>query len=189
MRKKRSEKEIKKLIQLTREIQEEKGIIHKKDRSAIMTAREQLILPGIPEYIPTPWTINAFKRVILNLLKEWELKTRYDSEEKREDMIEFSRHCFQVLNEEREKLVNMVKSEKEYVNFLAKNNMDSKIIDTQRSLNLIETFDAIKILVFDSFVVAYITDNFNSVSEFFEWLDNWLNSILNLWRKEERAVK
>ena len=186
MAKKRQE--FKKLVEsgkAARDILSERGIIKKDDQSliaGILQDPNAPILPGgansptsAQPYLPRPWTINAARRVMMDMARMW----KHDIDEtdpKRMNGLEFFKFVLEQLSIPESKL-----------NVAIAKTVEDKEYD-QKFLSQRDTVDALKKLYIDSFAISVISGTSNDVADFLEWFIEWTDRLLNLWPENDRWI-
>jgi hypothetical protein len=171
-------KDLKRVKEFGEEYLSSKKLILPKENSALAHIRESKdspILPGIPEYLPYPWTINATRRIIFDLACVW-LNNNKNDPKMQENVSEFFKFVIKELEMKKEGI---------------KNTMLFSVIKKEYDLKLFHKKGAIegiaKFLV-DSFAVSVIEKSNSSVSEYLEWFLRWTESLLNQWGSAIRRI-
>ncbi|MHB8483586.1 MAG: hypothetical protein ACYDBV_12770 [Nitrospiria bacterium] len=132
-------------------------------------------LPGIPAYLPYPWTIHATRRVIFDLGKAWQIEVD-ESDPKKNRGPEFFKFAIEGLN----------KPESDIAGFIEKT-VEEKKYD-QRFLSRKDALKAIRRFMVDSFAISVIAKSHIDTADFFEWFMEWSDRLLNLWPTSVRFV-
>jgi len=178
MKRRPPRKQLIKAGKAAREILQERKIILPPEQSAvnkIQNTKGSPILPGIPAYIPYPWTINAARRVVRDLGRSW-LEEIKDSDKRKTVGVEFFKYILEGLNRPKSKisiLITETAERKEY---------DMKYLSRK------ETIDALRRFMVDCFAIAVIVKAHDDVAEFLEWFLQWSESLLNLWPANIRNI-
>jgi hypothetical protein len=135
----------------------------------------EVTLPGIPSYLPFPWTINATRRILYDIARLWQLHTEKENL-KSEDVTEFFKF---VLNELRE-TTGIIEQ------LMAKTVRDKKF-DT-RYLHQREAVAGVKKFLVDSFAVSVLEKQNSSVSDYLEWFFDWTDSLLAKYAERSRSI-
>jgi hypothetical protein len=139
-------------------------------------------LPGINPYLPARWTLDAARQMILIITKEWVKKNKgdVDKQEKIEPFFRFA--IKQIENEERKFKSRMYKDKmKQLDDAESKDWTIAKIFST---LNQVQTANAMKKFIVDSFAVSVIVKTNDDVSSYLEWfIDDWTPRLNELWNK------
>ena len=157
---------------MAREMLAKRKIIAPDDQSRlaeILATHGAPILPGIPVYLPYVWTIDAARRVLVNLVKEWHLKHEKDALILN-NIAEFSRFVIQVLKEEEHKL-----DERIHVTVQLKQ-FDFKLLHQKDAVK------GIRKLLVDSFAVSVIAKSNDDVANYVDWFRSWTDGLLRLWK-------
>lgn len=177
-KKRASIEKLREVKQFADELLTDKKIILPHQQSAlarIFNSVEAPTLPGVPAYIPYPWTINATKRVLYDLARDWQLSNSTD-ERKQEDVSEFFRFVISGLEEEHSKVKRL---------------MLQSALKEEYDLKLLHRKDAVsgmaKFLV-DSFAVSIVEKSNSSVSEYITWFLTWTESLLKQWGDKIRNI-
>lgn len=170
----------KQLIEAGREarrILEERKIILPAGQSAVDRIHSMPgapILPGIPSYIPFPWTINATKRIVYDLGRAWMAEQTNDVT--KNNGTEFFKFVLEGMNRPKSVVATMMAktvAAKEY---------------DQKHLSRNETIDALKKFLIDSFAIAVIVKTHTDVAAFLEWFLHWSDSLIKLWPEHLRGI-
>jgi hypothetical protein len=146
--------------------------------NTIKNTAEAPKLPGGvsgPEYLPYPWTINAARRVLYDLTREWELNVKQQKVHA-ENITEFFKFVVKGLEEEQGKIKVLIQEtvkKKEY-NF--------KYLREKDALEGISKF------LIDSFAVSIVVKQNSAVTEYIEFFLHWTDSLLNYWDKTQQKV-
>ena len=133
-------------------------------------------LPGIPAYLPYPWTIHAAKRVLYDLSREWELVTK-GTPIRRDNISEFFKHVITSLKQE-----ESVLNEKIHVT------VQMKKYDF-RYLHQKDAIKGIRKLLMDSLAVSIIAKSNDDVASYLEWFQHWSDRLITQWSDSVRKVK
>jgi hypothetical protein len=175
-------KDRKKLIEAGRfakELLTEKGLQLPKEQSAIdriFNTKDAPTLPGVPAYLPYPWTIHAAKRVLYDLSREWELNTKNDFN-KSNNISEFFKHVISSLKEE-----ESVLNEKIHIT------VQTKKYDF-RYLHQKDSIKGIRKLLVDSFAVSIIAKSNTDVATYLEWFQDWSDKLVIQWGSNIQKIK
>jgi len=161
-----------------RELLAERKIILPKEKSAvdtIMQTKGAPMLPGIPAYLPYPWTINGSRRILYDLAREWEHEHKSDG--LLNNITEFFKFVVKALREE-ESVIN----QKIHIT------VQTKEYDF-RFLHQKDAIKGIRKLLVDSFAVSIIAKSNTDVVAYLEWFQEWTENLLKQWGKQTREVK
>lgn len=148
-----------------------------KDKNAPM-------LPGIPPYLPHPWTIRAAQRILYDILKLWKQETKAKEQNDLKAFFAFLERELTALEEkfraEEEGMPELIKSLKEvpvlkYVFGPMRNRENTEAM--HRFL-----VDSLATLLAKTSAPERVT-----VSEFALWFLDWSNDLFSLWVKPEKS--
>jgi hypothetical protein len=139
------------------------------------------ILPGgagslVPkEYIPRPWTLNAIRRILFDIVKLWEVKAKEGKvdAENITDFITFVIIQLESTENKIKKLIKKTAKEKEY---------DYKYFHQKDAVS------GVKVFLVDSFAISILAKQNSSVSEYILWFIDWTDSLLNQWEPQQRKI-
>lgn len=163
-------KELKKSEAFAKEILRERGFILPKGNSAIDTilhSKNAPTLPGIPAYLPYPWLINATRRIIYDLGREWQA-VKKDAKEA-DNIAGFIRFVIGRLNEEEAKAVFDVHET------VRKKEYDFKYLHRRDSVKGVRRF------IVDSFAVSVVVKSNADTAVYLEWFYEWTERLLQFW--------
>lgn len=172
----------KKLIEsgnIAKELLTARGLQLPKDQSAIdriFNTDGAPTLPGVPAYLPYPWTIHAAKRVLYDLSREWELITNKETK-KRDDITEFFKFLVKSLREEEKKL-----DERIHVTVQLKQ-FDFKLLYKKDAIK------GIRKLFVDSFAVSIIAKSNDDVVSYLDWFQEWSENLIKQWGNSIQNTK
>ena len=172
MKKKRAPHD--KLIQAgkdARALLAKRGAIAPDDKSIItkiVQTKGAPILPGIPPYLPRPWTLNATKRIIYDFGRAWQKEIR-DDDKRKENGLEFFKFVIEGMNRP-----------ESVVNSLIAKTIEKKEYE-QKYLSRKETIDALKRFLIDSFAISVIVKSHTETSDYLEWFYEWSGKLLLYW--------
>lgn len=134
------------------------------------------ILPGVPAYLPYPWTINTTRRVLYDLTREWQLSTSNDSTKAESDITHFFRFVIKGLEDKdseiRDRMQFSIKTQQ----------YDLKLFHKKHAVEGIAKF------LVDSFAVAVVEKSIADVPEYLEWFMRWTDSLLLQWGQNIREI-
>ena len=149
-------------------------------------------LPGIPAYLPTPWAINLTKRILLNVGKEWVLRTKEDKHpELSSNLDAFMRFAMKVIKEEDFKVEEVVFSNGEAIRMGVAQGLDltqETVGSWLRPLIQKEALGAITWFILDTFAVCLATKGASDVPSFYEWFDDWCDKLKLYWPENLRNI-
>ena len=157
----------------------EKGLILPKEKSAIdkiLSTDGAPTLPGIPAYLPYPWTIHATSRVLYDLSREWELNTKRDPS-KQNNISEFFKFVVNTLKEEERNLnvkIHMTVQERKY---------DFRLLHRKDAIK------GVRKLLVDSFAVSIIAKSNDDVASYLDWFHGWSERLIKQWGDNVSKMK
>ena len=139
---------------------------------------EAPILPGIPPYLPNRWTLDAVRQMIMDITKKWVTKCQ-GIPEKQEHIEPFFRFAIKCIEDEERKWRGKVRA----ADISTKDGIISDIFSEVRHL---ETANAMKKFIVDSFAISVIVKSNDSVSSYLEWfIEDWTPKLNKLWTKQK----
>jgi len=163
---------------LAKEILVDRKIIAPTEKSRIneiLNTPNSPHLPGLPAYLPYPWTINAARRIVYDFGRLWQ-KEIADSDNKKLNGIEFFKFILEGLNQEQSKISKAIEHTVNTKEF------------AQKHLSQKETLNAMKRFFVDSFAISVIAKSHTDVAEYIIWFQEWTNKLLALWPKNIQGV-
>lgn len=175
MKKHASLKKLREAKELADELSIERGL-RTKD-SAVEEIRNTItgpILPGIPNYLPYPWTINNSKRVMYDMLVLW--KNTMGREREADDAISFFKFVLKEMREQKELTYDEIQKGRIMKRY------DIKLLWKLKAVDGVYKFFV------DAFAVSVIVRKNESVVDFAEWFDEWTKDLLNQWDENQRNI-
>ncbi len=172
-------KQLQEVKELGDRLLKERGLRTKE--SAIETIRETKGGPRLPgfqdriPYLPQPTLINASKRVLYDLAREWELEAKKEKV-KSEDITQFFKFILKGIREEGGKVRMLI------ADTVAKKEYNLEYLHRQDAVAAIHKF------LVDSFAVGVSLKMSGSVSEFLTWFVDWTDSLLQQWGPNYRNI-
>jgi hypothetical protein len=155
------------------------------------TAKEHpdLILPGMPSYLPHKWTLKTSQRIMYDIFKMWQHKNAKLPKEKdrTESLTAFIEFCIKEMNSQEESAKKKMNMQGSLLKSLKKVPVLGKIFEP---INQYETIRGIKKFFVDSFAVAIIVNGEATItSEFAEFFFSWTNKLYTIWEKKDAKKK
>jgi hypothetical protein len=155
------------------------------------TAKEfpNLILPGIPAYLPYKWTIKDAQRIMYDIFKMWQF---YNSKKnKKESHVEnlalFITFCLKEMKHQEAVAKQKMDSTHATLHYLKKIPVIGKIFEPVNQYN---TIKGISIFFVDSFAVGIIVNGkASTTSEFADFFFEWTNKLYAIWEKKDEKAK
>ncbi len=168
----------------------QRGLVS-KDNLVERTQKEHpnLILPGIPSYLPHKWTIKDSQRIMYDIFKMWQFKNKKmkASLDKTEHLASFIEFCITEMNYQEEVAEKKMNNTGRLIKYIKKVPVLGKIFEP---INQYETIKGIKKFFVDAFAVAIIVEGETSTtSEFAEFFFDWTNKLYSIWDKKNAANK
>lgn len=161
----------------------ERGI-HTKESSVDRILKEnKVMLPGIPAYLPHRWTLEAARRMVVDMIHLWVAKNK-SNQKKQENTTEF----FKFLVSELSKIEGDVKKKVEAMPDILKSLKGTTLLSKVFSpFQRMETTNAITRFLIDSFAVSMVVKEHGTTTEFAEWFLKWTKELEDYWiRKEQK---
>jgi hypothetical protein len=168
----------------------ERGILS-SENIVERTAKEHpnLVLPGMPSYLPHKWTIKSSQRIMYDIFKMWQfknakMKIKLDKTENLSSFIEF---CIKEMNRQEETAKKKMEMQGGILKHLKKVPVLGKIFEP---INQYETIRGIKKFFVDSFAVGIMVNGeASTTSEFAEFFFKWTNKLYAIWDTKETKKK
>lgn len=133
------------------------------------------MLPGIMPYIPYPWTINAVRRILLDLATAW--RNEIDNNDPRKGVgIEFFKYVIEGLNRPQDVISQLIEKSGEEKTY------ELKFFSRK------DTIEGIKRFLIDSFAISVIVKTHTDISEYLMWFDSWSMSLLKCWPENIQGI-
>jgi hypothetical protein len=164
---------------MAHELLAEKGIILPQDKSAIdriLQTANAPTLPGTPAYLPYPWTINASRRILYDLTREWQNENKND-QNKLNDITQYFKFIIRALRDEEKTIdvkIHLTVQEKKY---------DFKLLHQKDAIK------GIRKLMVDSFAVSIIAKSNSDTVTYLDWFHEWTDNLLKQWGEKSREIK
>lgn len=157
--------------------------IHTKE-SAIeqIEGQRQIMLPGIPPYLPHRWTLAAARKILANLVIIWVEKTRGDKK-RQEDHREFFRFLLEEMAKIEQRSQNEVNKMPPFIKALRGTVLLHKIF---KPMQEVETTHSMTQFLVDAFAVAVVLKEHETVADFVYWFDDWTRAMDRYWAKREQ---
>lgn len=133
------------------------------DNLVSMTAKKHpdLILPGMPSYIPHKWTIKSAQRIMYDIFKMWQFKNKValdspeyqDSIKKTDHLSSFIEFCIKEMNYQEEIAKKKMDTQGSMIKHMKRVPVLGNIF---KPVNEHETIKAVKKFFVDSFAVSII---------------------------------
>ncbi len=160
----------------------DKGIHTKESAIDQIINEKKLSLPGIPAYLPHRWTIATARKIMADLVIIWLAETK-GKPSKQEDHREF----FRFIVREMEKIEKRKKKENEMMPSLIKQMSTSVTLNTVFApMQAMETAHTMNQFLMDSFAVAVILKQHNTVTDYVLWFDEWTRDMETYWNPKEQ---
>lgn len=146
-----------------------------------------LILPGMPSYLPHRWTIKTSQQIMYDIFKMWQFHNKNSKKDKTENITSFIEFCIKEMNHQEETAKKKMDMQGSTLKYLKKVPVLGKIFEP---VNQYETIRGIKKFFVDSFAVAIIVNGQTATtSEFAEFFFEWTNKLYEIWEKKEPKKK
>jgi hypothetical protein len=166
----------------SRDILAKRNIIKSDDESlidSIIKDPNSPVLPGgglsksVRPYLPTPWTINACRRIVYDIARIWQSEIKKHSKYRGSDFFTF------VLRE-----LNRVESNlnKEINKKLKENDYNFGLLSRK------DTINAIKLFFVDSFAISVVAKSHSDMVDYLKWFDGWTKDLLKLWPDNLKSI-
>lgn len=191
MRKKKRQdiQRLREVQKFARDYEVRKGLIHEEsviDRLA--RDPNAPVLPGLPSYLPRPWTIHQTRRVVYDLGREWQA-THKENPQMAGNIAEFAKFGVSVLNEQVKKHRKSMKDMSKVVDDYVATDTAVAPHDVFKPIENYETAKAIRQFIIDSLAVAIIVKRYDDTADFLEWFMGWTNQLLDQWTPQQRLIK
>lgn len=146
----------------------------------LMKEKPDLILPGMPSYIPHHDTIRYSQRMMFDLLRLW--KDEHDAS-KLENLSSFIEFAVTEMNLQE----SIAKRKIEAMDVKVKNSKKSQTLDKVfEPVNQYETVKAMKKFFVDSFAVCVVVRGKTAQThEFMNWFLSWSEQLDKIWSKKD----
>lgn len=160
----------------------EKGILAKESiLDKIAKDKDAPMLPGIPDYLPRPWTLDCAQQIMYDLLVMWKAESKGDPM-RVQDITEFFKFVVSELHKV-EKTLDVEK--KNMPEMFMKLNEVPFLKDIFSPMRKHENLRAIHRFFVDSFAVAIVLKETHTTSEFADWFLTWTDKLRQLWATPE----
>ena len=152
------------------------------------TAKEHpnLILPGMPSYIPHKWTIKSSQRIMYDIFKMWTFINTDSNNNLLDNLTLFITFCITEMNKQEETAKAKMDAQGALLKYLKKVPVISKIFEP---INQYETIRAIKKFFIDSFAVGIIVNGeVSTTSEYAEFFFDWTEKLWNIWEAKDKIL-
>ena len=152
------------------------------------TAKEHpnLILPGMPSYIPHKWTIKSSQRIMYDIFKMWTFINTDSNNNQLDNLTLFITFCITEMNKQEETAKAKMDAQGALLKYLKKVPVISKIFEP---INQYETIRAIKKFFIDSFAVGIIVNGeVSTTSEYAEFFFDWTEKLWNIWEAKDKIL-
>ena len=167
----------------------EKGVLS-ADNLVEQTAKKHpdLILPGIPSYLPHKWTIKDSQRMMYDIFKMWQFENKREGvEDKTENLTAFIEFCIKEMNYHEEVAKKKMDTQGSMIKHLKKVPVLGKIFEP---MNQYQTIKGIRKFFVDSLAVAIIVNGETATtSEFAEFFFNWTEKLYKIWESQNEKKK
>lgn len=165
----------------------ERGLMS-ADNLVEKTAKEHpdLILPGIPSYLPHKWTIKDSQRIMYDIFKMWQFENK-NEKKSIENLSLFIEFCIKEMNYQESVAKTKMDSQGNMLKHLKNVPVIGKIFEP---VNQYEAIRGIKKFFVDSFAVAIIVNGeAASTSEFAEFFYTWTEKLYKIWNVKDEKKK
>lgn len=165
-----------------------KGLISRDSRiDAIEKDPQSPKLPGIPAYLPHQWTIEAAKRIMFGLLREWQFKNK-KNDALQENVAMFITFTVKRMREEEERINKELRKTPELIDKIDKKNKNIPTLhEVFTPLRKKESIKGIHHFFVDAFAVNIMVKRNDSTTDFVEWFFPWCDQLYQLWvRKDQK---
>ena len=162
----------------------ERGILS-SENVVSKTAKEHpdLILPGMPSYIPHKWTIKSSQRIMYDIIKMWQFRNKDRKKDKTDDIALFIEFCIKEMNKQEEVAKKKMDTQGTMLKYLKKVPVLGKIFEP---INQYETIRGVKKFFVDSFAVSIIINGQTTTTgEFAEFFFTWTEKLYSVWKKQD----
>lgn len=161
----------------------EKGIITKESSiDRLLKDEKAPVLPGIPAYLPHQWTIQISQRMMYDLLVIWKNECKKKNLYP-ENITDFFKFLVKELRRQEKKF----KKEMDEMPDLVKTMDEVPVLkDVFSPMRKKESSNAIQRFFIDSFAVAVVLKNTESVSDYANWFLDWTQELYNIWDKSKQ---
>ncbi len=150
----------------------------------ILNTRDAPALPGVPAYLPRPWTIESAQRMFRDLLVIWISKCREkDVNQNSEDITEFWKF---LVKEMRDQVTGINQEIVEMPRLLKQMKKVPFVKDIFSPMQKKETLKVMQRFFIDSFAIAIVLKNHSSVSAYANWFLDWTQQLNQLWTAPEK---
>jgi len=137
-------------------------------------------LPGMPPYLPRPWTLGCSQVLMRNIVKYWVTHCKENKKTNPESIKEFfqfvEKHMYQQYDSAKKKEKKMGKM----IRTLDESILLSEVFAPS---NLKETTKSMHLFFVHSMVIAQIVKRNTSTSEYVDWfLNEWTPDLVKLWQ-------
>lgn len=159
----------------------ERGIHTKESSIDRILNEKKIVLPGIPAYLPHRWTLQASRRIMLDIITMWISKTK-GNHKKQENIGQF----FSFIGKEMKSMEKSIKRDVNAMPAILKalkgNVLLSKIFEPQQKLETVQTMWQ---FIFDSMAVAVVVKCHHNTSDFANWFLDWSHELENYWKPNQ----
>lgn len=143
-----------------------------------------LVLPGIPSYLPYKWTIKSSQRIMYDLFKIWQFKNK-DNPKLVSNLAEFITYCITEMNHQEEIAKKKMEMQQGILSKIKNVPVLSKIFEP---VNEYGTIKGVKKFFVDSFAVAImINGHASTTGEYAEFFFKWTDRLYNVWEEQQNA--
>lgn len=161
----------------------ERGIHTAESAIDRILAENNVVLPGIPAYLPHRWVLQEARRHLKDIIRMWTERAR-GSEKRQENTQDFFRFIVKELNEieaiAQDKVDKMPKILK------AMNDINIPVYKAMSAIQQLETTQAMTRFMIDSFAVSMVVKEHHTTTQFAEWFMEWTMELEAYWVKREK---
>ena len=137
------------------------------------------VLPGLPPYLPHQWTIKASQRMMYDLLILWRIERKGVDEDNITDFFKF------VIAEFDTQLATAKKEMEEVPKLFSTVDNVPVLKDVFAPLQKKQTTTALQKFYVDSFAIAVMVKQNDTVSDYAEWFLDWTEELDKYWTNSE----
>lgn len=146
-----------------------------------------LVLPGMPSYIPHKWTIKSSQRIMYDIFKMWQFHNEKQKKNKTDNLALFIEFCIKEMNYQEEVAKKKMDTQGTMIKYLKKVPVIGKIFEP---INQYETIRGVKKFFVDSFAVSIIVNGQTTTTgEFAEFFFTWTNKLYTIWEKQDDKLQ
>lgn len=161
----------------------ERGIHTAESSIDRILAENQVILPGIPAYLPHRWVLLEARRLLKDIVRQWVEKNK-GSQKRQENTLEFFRFFVKQLNEIEDEAQKKVDEMPKILK--AMQDVSLPVYKVFTPLRHLETTRAMTRFMIDSFAVSKVVKEHFTTTQYVEWFMEWTMTMEAYWVKNEK---